>query len=289
MDDKKFDKLLSDSVKTYGHEYYKETADTKDNVPPHSFPDGFISDIVPEKKTKKSVWIIRLAAAAAAVFVIGMAVVLAPLIIGTGWKTESGTPLMSEKADTDAAESGNSDNTKSVVSDNTHYEEQAPATNDVTSKPEGTDEASSDDTPHENDITSKSENRSDVSSDNQPVYENKNAHGHIKNYEVFCKGSKKELSETQKALLLNLTEKVIASEDVTDTALELSYAETVKNNGTYICLEFEDNTMISGQKVSKIEFTVTDETFMICGGNVYLMTKEQEDELNGIISEISAQ
>lgn len=100
MTDKEFDRLLLESVRTYGHEYsvtpiHSDAAVTplsessvKENIPAdipaHEFPPHFLDDISLTQKSEKKpvIHLIRWVSVAAAVIVLGTLIVLLPVLTG---------------------------------------------------------------------------------------------------------------------------------------------------------------------------------------------------------------
>ena len=82
MKDNEFDRLLSQSMKEYGHEYLHGADGPAGTgpVPVHKFRDDFISDIAVNKPKKKPgvLRCVRFAGAAAAVFVAAAALMIVP-------------------------------------------------------------------------------------------------------------------------------------------------------------------------------------------------------------------
>ena len=85
MKDNEFDRLLSQSMKEYGHEYLHGADGPAGTgpVPVHKFRDDFISDIAVNKPKKKPgvLRCVRFAGAAAAVFVAAAALMIVPQLI----------------------------------------------------------------------------------------------------------------------------------------------------------------------------------------------------------------
>lgn len=122
MKDKDFDRLLTDSIKQYGSEYYHGADGPIDtgNAPVHRFREDFLDDITISHKPKKPV-IIKLLpfiGAAAAAAVIGLsAVSIVPKLMRS---SEHGTPGSAWVADDDKQQNGSytqSYNTADSVSD----------------------------------------------------------------------------------------------------------------------------------------------------------------------------
>ncbi len=75
MNDKEFEALLSDSVRTYGHEYFNPPDNISREV--HRFPDGFLDDISQQQPQKPFLLRhLRSISAMAAVLVVAVAAVL---------------------------------------------------------------------------------------------------------------------------------------------------------------------------------------------------------------------
>ena len=119
MKDKEFDRLLSQSLKEYGHEYLHGADGPIETgpVPVHRFRDDFLSDIVtgkPEKKKNTSRYV-RMISAVAAAFIVAMAaVIIAPQLTGSKNKVASPDvkmPWESSSAQNAAADRSGSSNT----------------------------------------------------------------------------------------------------------------------------------------------------------------------------------
>ena len=84
MKDKAFERLLQDSIRTYGHEYPKEADQPAGFQPlPHTFPEHFLDDIaLPSEKPKPTMGrVIRILSACAAVLAILTVMTVVPLLV----------------------------------------------------------------------------------------------------------------------------------------------------------------------------------------------------------------
>lgn len=92
MKDKAFERLLRDSIQTYGHEYLTGTDDRREITPlPHTFPEHFLDDIVlpSQRQTKPFVRVIRILSACAAVLAVLTAITVIPLVLNQRNKVET--------------------------------------------------------------------------------------------------------------------------------------------------------------------------------------------------------
>ncbi len=114
MKDKDFDRLLNDSIKQYGHEYYHGADGPVDTgpAPVHYFRDDFLSDINVSEKPKKPVIlkILPYLSAAAAVVIVVAAVTILPKILSgrSGISTTSPWNIASDLSPKESTAEGTS-------------------------------------------------------------------------------------------------------------------------------------------------------------------------------------
>lgn len=260
MTDREFDKLLADSVKGFGHTYNS----VPENIPEHEFSPGFDKKIKGlGKKKRNNMIVLRWAAGIAAVFVIGVAVLLA-----TG---RPGIEMMNSAAGSATAQD-NAGSANTVQDNAAAPEQDFQADTDEVS---GIDASSAKTIDYSNHISESVRNNAEA-----PAAENENKYSGedirsdeawvISDNEVLLKGKPVSLKEADKDAVAGMMAEMMTNDALTDG---ITVVDEIKDsylqNG--IIIKMTDITASDGNLYDRVTLALDDGGGLVIGegDNVY--------------------